>query len=92
MLREHRWSTQATITQIASLIRKNKKYFANGGGDIETFLTKVKISHSKRVFTKSPDQKFKILLTDLEQGLELVKKNTSLPGDDNSSELWGLYI
>lgn len=45
------------------------------GRDIETFISKIKIAHSRRVFCKPENEKRKIVFKDLEKGLEIYLKN-----------------
>ena len=57
---------------------KNLIYFKYFGRDIETFLSKIKICHSRRVFCKSPAEKTKITYKDFEKALELFLKNDEI--------------
>ena len=54
---------------------KNKRHFKFYGRDIETLFAKVKIAHSRRVFCLDESIKKKLLLKDMEKGLEMFKKN-----------------
>ena len=54
--------------------KENFKFF---GRDIETFLSKVKIAHSKRVFCLSKDKKTIITLKDLKKGFSLFIENNN---------------
>ena len=75
---------------------KNMVYFKFFGRDIETFLSKVKIAHSRRVFCKSVDEKTKLLLIDLEKGFEMFLKNEDVKGRGEEKErnfaLSGMYL
>ena len=55
--------------------RKNKEYFKFYGRDIETLLAKAKIVHGRRVFSKPPEMKKILTLSDMNQGFELFLKN-----------------
>ena len=55
--------------------KKNKDYFKFYGRDIEALLSKCKIAHSKRVFCLPETEKKKLVLKDLEKGLEIYLKN-----------------
>ena len=55
--------------------KKNKDYFKYYGRDIEALLSKCKIAHSKRVFCLPETEKKKLVLKDLEKGLEIYLKN-----------------
>ena len=61
---------------------KNKKHFKFYGRDIETFFTKTKIAHSKRVFCLDPSLKKYLTIKDLNNGLEIYLKNE----DSNEKE------
>ena len=54
---------------------KNKKHFKFYGRDIETFFTKTKIAHSKRVFCLDHSLKKYLTIKDLNKGLEIYLKN-----------------
>jgi SpoVK/Ycf46/Vps4 family AAA+-type ATPase len=57
---------------------KNKDYFKFYGRDIETFLAKTKIAHSRRVFCKKKNEKKKITIEDMEQGLIIFLNNNEV--------------
>ena len=52
------------------------KYFTYYGRDIETFLSKTKIAHGRRIFTLNDDVKSIITKEDLENGLKLFIKHS----------------
>jgi len=54
---------------------KKLAYFKYFGRDIEIFLSKVKISHGRRVFCKAGSEKTKIIMEDLEKGFAMYLKN-----------------
>ena len=62
----------------------NFKYFSYFGRDIETFLSKTKIAHSRRVFTLPDNEKTIITKEDLQSGLELFIKHSNR--EDNSKQ------
>ena len=57
---------------------KNKDYFKFYGRDIETFLAKTKIAHSRRVFCKKINEKKKLTIEDMEQGLIIFLNNNEV--------------
>lgn len=75
MVRKMGWIMTSSKKDIVELIEKNKTLFEFFGGDIETFLSKCKMAHAKRVFNLNIKHKLKLTLEDLEGGIELVKKN-----------------
>ena len=74
MVKNIKWSTDVSKKDISSLIKKNKDFFRNAGGDIETYLTKCKIVHSKRVFSMDSEHKFVINLQDMINAIELIRE------------------
>jgi len=66
-----------------SWFEKNIEHFKHYGRDIECLLAKTKIAHSKRVFCKDGNHKKKLLLEDLDNGLELYLKNNELQKSRN---------
>lgn len=92
MLNESNWDINVTVEKINELIKENIKYFINTGGDIETFLTKCKIAHSRRVISLDGDHKFILTIEDLQHGIELVKKNKIIDSSEDTRHLHSLYI
>lgn len=92
MLNESNWDINVTVEKINELIKENIKYFINTGGDIETFLTKCKIAHSRRVISLDGDHKFILTIEDLQHGIELVKKNKIIDSTEDTRHLHSLYI
>lgn len=69
------WSFMEQSEINVKWFEKNKKYFKFYGRDIETLFAKVKIAHSRRVFCLDESIKKKLLLKDMDKGLEMFKKN-----------------
>jgi SpoVK/Ycf46/Vps4 family AAA+-type ATPase len=74
------WSVLSTEIN-AGWFRKNKEHFAFFGRDIETLLSKIKISHSKRVFGQEISTKKLITISDLDNGLLVYLQNK--PSNDD---------
>ena len=66
---------------------KNKDYFKCYGRDIETFLAKTKISHSRRVFGKKLIEKKKLSLEDMEKGLIIFLNNNESKNTKETEDL-----
>jgi DNA polymerase III delta prime subunit len=68
--------------KLLQFFEKNKLYFPNFGGDIEIFIFQTKIEHCKRVFFE--DEKYHKILTleDINNGLEILKKNKKIIKED----------
>ena len=77
------WVLNNEIT--AKWFDKNKKNFKFQGRDMEILLFKTKIVHSKRVFCQPVEEKTKIIVKDLEKGLELFLKNNEVSKNIMSS-------
>jgi SpoVK/Ycf46/Vps4 family AAA+-type ATPase len=69
------WSFMEQSEINVKWFEKNKKHFKFYGRDIETLFAKVKIAHSRRVFCLDESIKKKLLLKDMDKGLEMFKKN-----------------
>jgi SpoVK/Ycf46/Vps4 family AAA+-type ATPase len=69
------WSFMEQSEINVKWFEKNNKYFKFYGRDIETLFAKVKIAHSRRVFCLDESIKKKLLLKDMDKGLEMFKKN-----------------
>ena len=82
------WSYDKSINK--DFFKENNKYFIYYGRDIETFLSKTKIAHSRRVFTESNNIKTIITNEDLENGLKLFIKH-SYKEDDSINFIKHLY-
>lgn len=87
MIQDINWQINVEIKDIAHLIQNNIIYFENTAGDIETFLTKCKIAHSKRVLLLDIEHKFILTQKDIQNGMELVKKHKSIQKNDNTHML-----
>ena len=74
-IRDINWSLDKSIDD--NFFKINMKYFANYGRDIETFLSKIKIVHGRRVFVLSENIKTIITYEDLNNGLKLFIKHTN---------------
>ena len=66
------------------------EYFTNFAGDIETFIFKCKIEHSKRVFCLSKEEKKKLSKEDINKGFEEFKKNKKIKIENNINK--NMYI
>jgi len=70
---EYGWSVNDNIN--VNWFQKHMDYFKYYGRDIETLLLKTKIAHSRRVFCKSQEDRYKLTLKDLENGFDMYIKN-----------------
>jgi hypothetical protein len=81
MVGDMKWKLDVDVSDVLSIIKENKKYFEYAGRDIETFLTKCKMVHTKRIFSLGYEHMFIFTLKDLKEGIKLVKKHKTKKED-----------
>ena len=74
MIDEMKWETELSKEDMTELLETNKEFFKFAGGDIETFLSKCKMSHAKRVLNKGWESKFVLNKEDMLDAIEMIKK------------------
>ena len=72
------WDYSFDKKDLIKMIKDNKERFKYAGGDIETFLTKCKMMHSKRVFSKEITSRFIITLEDLMNTMDYIKRTNKI--------------
>jgi len=89
MVHDSRWNMNMATNEMADWFEDNKNEFKFFGRDMETLLSKVKISHAHRVFGKRNYLKRNINKQDLTDGLSRFKsnKNESSKKDEISQEI-----
>lgn len=75
-VKEINWELGIDLNVISKIIEKDKNLFENSGRDIINFITKCKMVHARRVIILSKEHKFVLTREDLENGIEMLKKNT----------------
>ena len=75
MLTEGKWEYSLKNNMVNELLEKNIDLFENAGGDIETFISKCKMVHARRVISLGIEHKFILTFKDLENAIHLVKKH-----------------
>jgi hypothetical protein len=90
MVKEIKWDVSFEIKVVADIFEKNKKMFKHFGGDVETFISKAKMMHSRRVFALSNEHKFILTKEDLIASIEYIKKNNKPPVDNSLP--FGMFI
>ena len=68
----------------SSWFEKYLDYFKYYGRDMETLFAKTKIAHSRRIFGKDEKCRKKIILKDIEKGLEIYLKNDEVKNRKNN--------
>ena len=79
------WKLSDNITE--EWFEHKKGIFKYYGRDIETFLSKAKICHSKRVFCLTNDKKTILTMKDLDRAFVIFKDNNSTGDKDMSKEI-----
>ena len=76
LIRQTTWTLHEEIDKnyLNNFFQNKKEFFKNAGGDIETFITKVKMTHSKRVFSMDKQFKFIINKEDINNALKIIEK------------------
>jgi len=90
MVAEANWETSVDQEDVAGILKVNKKYFKHAGGDIETFFSKCKMVHAKRIIGLDKIHKFVLTKEDINNGIELVKKHKKVNEADRLP--LGLYM
>jgi SpoVK/Ycf46/Vps4 family AAA+-type ATPase len=75
MIQKGNWETSANISEIQEIIENNKELFENAGGDVETYLSKCKMEHAKRIFGLDDFHKFILTVEDMNRGVEFTRKH-----------------
>lgn len=92
------WSCDENVLTGVSWFKKNMDYFKYYGRDMETLLSKVKISHSRRIFCKINEdcEKKKITMKDLEKGCQMYLRNEEVKNrkekGDMEKRLSSIYV
>jgi len=89
MVGEIKWDIAFEAKDVAEIVDMDKDLFKNAGGDIETFISKCKMMHSRRVFSLGKEHKFILTKEDLKATVEYLKKHAK-PAD--SAPPYGMYV
>ena len=87
-----KWNVDASMEKvfIVDFFKDNKDFFKNFGGDIETFISKIKMAHSKRIFCMDKVNKFIINKKDILTGLIMLKK-FRMQDDESKKMKYDMY-
>jgi SpoVK/Ycf46/Vps4 family AAA+-type ATPase len=91
MIENIKWEINMTTKEISAFVDTNKKYFKNFGGDIETFLSKCKMAHARRVFSLEDQHRFVLVTEDLDGAKKLLEHNQLVSEKENEIP-FGIYI
>ena len=87
MVKDIGWELDTNSKITVDWFKKNKDYFQFFGRDIETLLSKTKIAHSRRVFCLPETEKKKIILKDLDKGLEIFLVNDDIKNRKDEKDM-----
>jgi hypothetical protein len=86
------WATETGGLTTAWMSPKMKD-FTHFGRDMDVLFTHTKIAHGRRIFGKSPDQKKRLTMEDMDQGYALfMKQKSSLSSSTTTTTPFGMYI
>ena len=79
MIKETKWTLKDEVDTryILNFFKEHKELIKHTGRSIETFISKLKMVHSKRVFCLEKEHKFIINKEDMKNGIESVKKHST---------------
>ena len=74
MVKDINWDTKIPENELRDIFSNNKYLFKDAGGSIEILLSKIKLTHSVRVFGKDNDEKFIIKKEDIDEAIKIMNK------------------
>ncbi len=91
MVKEMNWKVGLDRKDIIEILKNSIELFKNAGGDIETFISKCKMVHARRVFSLDPEHMFVLTKKDFENSINLMKKY-KLNTKENENIYMSMYI
>lgn len=91
MIKQMNWHISMDKKDIVSVIKKEKNLFKNAGGDVENFISKMKMFHAKRIFSLDSEHMYVFTKEDLLGAVKLSKKNI-LHSEKEDHPPYGMYI
>lgn len=88
LIKDSNWNINIKPHILKDIVRDNKNIFEFAGGSLETFFTKVKMAHSKRVFNLEYNHKFNINIEDIKEGIKMSNNNQNIEKDKIPYELY----
>jgi len=90
MIKDSKWQLDDKVDKnyLTEFFKENKESFKNTGGDIETFLSKCKLVHSKRVFCMDKEFKFIFTKEDIDETIKMVKNYKLNKEEKNMSHMF----
>jgi replication-associated recombination protein RarA len=78
--------------EITAIFKKNKKYFPNNGGDIETLFLNCRIMHCRNIIKNKGKRKFIISIDDIIKGMSRYIKNRNYKENMEDGVNGSLYV
>jgi len=91
-LSQEGWELEDNNVLNPQFFEKNHEMFKHQGGDTETFLSKCKMVHSKRVFCKPESLKRRLTQEDIDAALILFKENKDDKNQQISDSVLRMYV
>lgn len=91
MVKEMNWHVNIDKKDIIEVIKEEKKLFKHAGGDIEIFISKMKMVHAKRVFSLDKEHMFVFTKKDMTNAIDLIKNNM-LNKEENNRFMYSMYM
>lgn len=91
MVKEMNWHISMDKQDIINVIKNENKLFKYAGGDVEVFISKMKMVHAKRVFSLDKEHMFVFTTKDMTNAIELIKKNSLNKEEDNQRCMYSMY-
>ena len=92
MVRDTDWDIVVERDYLEELFEKNMDNFKFYGGEAETFLTKCKMAHAKRVFSLNDNHKFILIKKDIDKAMEMMKGNDIDKDEDDEKDESDIFL
>jgi hypothetical protein len=92
LVEEAGWNTNVSKKDCNKIIFSNKDLFKYFGGDIQNYIHKCKLCHASRIISEENPEKFVYTKSDLEAGIELMKKNQVTPEEKDDGPPMHMYM
>lgn len=93
MIEDINWDTGMERSDVIQFMEDHKEHFKRAGGDIETFLSKCKMVHAKRVLCLRDEHRFVLTLGDMRNAINMIEKQKGdLDTDLGSEPPYGMYV
>ncbi len=77
MINDIEWNINVSLEELTTFLKTHISCFKNFGGDIETFLSKCKMTHARRVFSLEDKHRFILTIADLECAIKMSEQHNN---------------